>query len=192
MTADFKYAPCVLCDAPVPFTFNGNDLRPVSEHAVFFGYRRSAGHELFLPDGRSTWEADKTLARLEYGPNGRHVDGSYAPRRGTRSPVRGIEVCWAGQGATKEAHNEIAYASEEHEQGKFLRHVNHHGYTLISWWDRTQGDGRGACNSNFYLLGEHASDVMLKAFRAHFPRLAAKLADAGVELVEVFPTGATP
>lgn len=189
--SDRKVVACALCDAPVPFTSDRGEFRQTAEHALFFGYRRGSGHVLFLPDGRDAWEANKDARRLEYGPTGRHIDGSYAPRRGVAGAVRGTAVCWAGQGTTKEAHNRITYDSEEHAQGRFLRHAFHE-YTLISWWDRTQGDERGACNSNFYLLGDHTSDVMVKAFRAHFPRLAARLAAAGVELVEVFPAGATP
>jgi hypothetical protein len=59
------------------------------------------------------------------------------------------------------------------------------GYTAISWWDRNQGDTRGACNSTVLLEGTHTADEMVAALREHFPHVAANLAKAGIELVEV-------
>jgi hypothetical protein len=77
--------------------------------------------------------------------------------------------------------------SGECPQGQFLLHHGVHGYTLIQWWDRCQGDTRGACNSSILLEGDHTSEEMLAALREHFPHVLANLERAGVALVEVTP-----
>jgi hypothetical protein len=74
--------------------------------------------------------------------------------------------------------------SNECPQGQFSRHA-HRGYTLIQWWDRCQGDGRGACNSTILLEGDHTTEEMLTALVEHFPHVLANLKRHGVELVEV-------
>jgi hypothetical protein len=75
--------------------------------------------------------------------------------------------------------------SGECPQGQFLRHVLPNGFTAIQWWDRCQGDGRGACNSTVLLEGTHTTPEMLEALYAHFPHVAENLKRAGVQLVEV-------
>ncbi len=74
------------------------------------------------------------------------------------------------------------------EQGVFRRSVvasNGDVYTIIAWWDRTQGDGTDG-NACFVVRGDHAyaSDAMVRAFPLHFPRQALQLAAVGVELRE--------
>jgi len=77
---------------------------------------------------------------------------------------------------------------DECPQGQFLRHQLL-GYTLIQWWDRCQGDKRGACNSTVLLEGEHTTEEMLAALALHFQHVLENLKRAGVELVEVFVNG---
>jgi hypothetical protein len=74
--------------------------------------------------------------------------------------------------------------SEEYQQGQFLRHELL-GFTALQWFDRCQGDIRGACNSTILLEGVHTSEEMLAALAEHFPHVLENLKRAGVELVEV-------
>lgn len=69
--------------------------------------------------------------------------------------------------------------------GQSLLHHLDTGFTAIQWWDRCQGDTRGACNSTVLLEGKHTAEEMLAALREHFPHVLANLEKAGVKLVEV-------
>jgi hypothetical protein len=86
----------------------------------------------------------------------------------------------------KEACN-IDYDSSEYPQGQFLVHHLDSGYTAMAWWDRCQGDTRGACNSTILLEGRHTAEEMLAALQKHFPHVLANLEKHGVKLVEVNP-----
>lgn len=149
----------------------------MSDTCLYFGCWNTPGHFLFTPSGK--WDH-----RLEYYGNQAdrvHLDGTLAPRLLKRART----MCWAGMGDTIEKRQRITYDSEECPQGQFLRHYLSTGYTAIQWWDRCQGDGRGACNSTILLEGGHTSEEMLAALALHFPHVLANLKKAGVELVEV-------
>jgi hypothetical protein len=144
------------------------------------------GHHLVGRDGR--WESAKDCPF--YRDDGQ-LDGGYAPRRWTkyRPPSwialeGGVVFTMMAGRDNPEARHQLQYGSEELEQGCFLRHEVL-GCTLISWWDRTQGDLRGACNSTFIVEGSHGVSDMLRWFPEAFPRQARCLADAGVALVNV-------
>ncbi len=143
--------------------------------AFYFGAWGQAGHYLFLPDGH--WDTS-----FASSPLGHHVDAQYAPRRHKYRRT----LCWGRQGTTREERQDIGYDGEEYPQGQFLRHVVN-GFTMISWWDRNQGDSRGGCNSNFMLEGEHTSEEMMTEFRKLFPVHAKNLDDVNIELVDVTP-----
>ena len=91
----------------------------------FFGCWNQAGHFMYLPGGRREWNGP-----AYYGDH-IHLDGTLAPRRGVRGKVRGVEVCWMGQGATPDERQRIDFDSKEYSQGQFLRHVLDNGYTAI-------------------------------------------------------------
>lgn len=146
---------------------------------LYFGCWNQPGHYLFLPNGK--WDH-----RLEYYDNQAdrvHLDGTLAPRLLKRSGT----LCWAGLGDAVEERRRITRDSEECPQGQFLRHDLSTGFTAIQWWDRCQGDTRGACNSTILLEGKRSSEEMLAALKEHFPHVLANLERAGVKLVEVFP-----
>jgi hypothetical protein len=154
-------------------------------NCFYFGCWNQAGHYLHLPGGY----APIGLARhsrggyaIEWVGNS-HLDSGLAPQQ-----TRDLGIVFHAQGAA--AEEAIRRSGQECPQGQFLRHVLPSGYTAIAWWDRTQGDTRGACNSTILLEGEHTSEVMLAALAEHFPSVLANLKRAGVELVEVFATGA--
>ncbi len=150
----------------------------MSEHQCFyFGCWNAPGNYLHGPSG---WRDH----RLEYYANAAdrvHLDGTLAPRAHQRTGA----LCWVGQGETNDARRRIEYDSREYPQGQFLRHVLSTGVTAIQWWDRCQGDGRGACNSTILLEGEHTTEEMLTALGEHFPHVLENLKRHGVELVEV-------
>jgi hypothetical protein len=154
----------------------------LADRALFFGCWNQPGHYLFAPGRGSPTAQEERM--FSFFSGGVCLDANYAPRRGIRGKLRGVEVCFAGQGATIEDRQRIHYDSEEHAQNLFLRHELL-GFTLISWWDRNQGDVRRACNSTFLLEGGHTSEQMLAALAVHFPHVVANLKRAGVELVEV-------
>src|SRR6267142_2718182 len=163
----------------------------------YFGCWNSAGHYLFLPGGQSAYRG---FSDLEYcnSPDKEgyrtHLDGALAPRKrkymaGTIGYAFDLHtLCWAAQGATKDERLRINYDSEEYPQGQFLRHVLPNGYTAIQWWDRCQGDTRGACNSTILVEGERTSVEMLEALRVNFPHVVDNLTRAGVQLVEIDPS----
>lgn len=149
--------------------------------AYFFGCWNDSGHYLFAPNKVSVFGVEGT--RIEYGSAQIHLDSNWAPRRNRYDGT----LCWQAQGVTHEERQKIHYRSDECPQGQFLRHERD-GYTLISWWDRTQGDTRGNCNSTFLLEGTlHDSATMLVELERLFPHIVANLKRAGVELVEVTP-----
>lgn len=149
----------------------------MADRCLYFGCWNRPGHYLHLPGGK--WNH-----QLEYYSNGTdrvHLDGTLAPRRHKLTGA----LCWAGQGAVAGARNRITWDSEECPQGQFLLHQLTTGYAAIQWWDRNQGDERGACNSTILLEGTHSSEGVLAAGRAHFPHAFERLAAAGVALLEV-------
>jgi len=120
------------------------------------------------------------------GAHRHHLDGTLAPKRWRWR--HGGALCWQGQGTTKEESERVHYDADELPQGQFLRHVLDNGFTALAWWDRCQGDERGACNSVFLMEGEHDTPSMLAALREHFPHVVANLERHVVALVEVFPS----
>lgn len=90
-----------------------------------------------------------------------------------------------GQGKTPEERQTIDSCSVEEEQGRYLHHHLDDGFTALAWWDRCQGDRRGASSSTILLEGKHDAAAMLEALAQHFPHVLANLKRHGVELVEV-------
>lgn len=115
------------------------------------------------------------------------LDAGFAPIRD-----RYNRITFVMSKSTHEERKTLSYAGKELPQGQFLRHEikDYRGdvHTLLAWWDRTQGDTRGACNSCYIIKGTHSTDAMLKWFPIHFPKQAERLEIAGVKLVEVVPT----
>jgi len=89
-------------------------------------------------------------------------------------------LCWGAQFPRGEY-----VRADEYPQGQFLRHELDNGFTVLQWWDRCQGDSRGACNSTILLEGKHTTEELLAALAEHFPHVLENLKRAGVELVEV-------
>jgi hypothetical protein len=145
--------------------------------AFFFGCWGEPGHYLFLPGGRiAPREDDERLTRL---PNGAHIDGGLAPRISRRDR----KVIYVGA-FTREERHRVEYGADEAPQGYFLIH-HAHGYTYMSWWDRNQGDKRGACNSTFILEGEHNADTMCEKLEEFFPHVVENLRKAEISLRQV-------
>lgn len=146
----------------------------------FYGCWNGPGHFFWMPGGRYVSGAAQGLEY--FGSDHAHIDGGMAPRS------RDGAIVWRGQGSTLSDRQHIEYRSAECPQGQFLLHHLGNGHTAIQWWDRTQGDTRGGCNSTVLLEGEHTADEMLAALREHFPHVLANLTKAGVELVQVHAT----
>lgn len=151
----------------------------MTSRCLYFGCWNRPGHYLHEPGGK--WNH-----KLEYYSNQAdrvHLDGTLAPRTHKRTGA----VCWAGQGDTAEQRDRITWDSEECPQGQFLRHQLSTGFMAIQWWDRNQGDTRGACNSTILLEGDHTSEELLEALALHFPHVLENLTKHGIALVEIFP-----
>jgi hypothetical protein len=153
----------------------------------YFGCWNEAGHYMFAPDGRPVPYAE----RFEhYGDQHINIDGTLAPRRHKRG-----HIVWTGQARDRAELHRLEYDSEECPEGQFLRHTldfHDHSklnkrttFTVLQWWDRNQGDRRGACNSSILVDGEHTTAQMLDALAEHFPHVLANLQKAGVQLVEI-------
>jgi hypothetical protein len=115
------------------------------------------------------------------------LDGGLAPRHARprarlpfEPPLDRIVFKRMG-GADRDLRYRIESESDEAAQGEFLLHAIS-GCTIAAWWDRTQGDTRGVCNSCLIVEGTHGADEMLELFPRLFPVQAARLAAAGVEL----------
>ena len=133
-----------------------------------------AGHYLFTRNGRHAYGSP--LDRF-------CLDGGFAPRRRLGSGL----IVRAGL-VPEDRRSALMNKSEELPQGQFARGVvslDDGPYTIISWWDRTQGDTRSNCSSCFIVAGDHTSEAMLAAFPRHFPVQAARLEKASIQLVEV-------
>jgi hypothetical protein len=148
----------------------------VSDDVFYFGCWGEAGHQLFGPRGRRTYREEPVVAY--YGPRHMHLDGTLAPRKDRRTGA----ITWTGAG---DRDRRIESWSDELPQGHFLRHELDNGFTAIQWWDRSQGDKRGACNSTILMRGQHTSAELLAALAEHFPSVLANLSAAGITLVEV-------
>lgn len=153
---------------------------------LYFGCWNVAGHYMFGPFGSA--ESYYHPACRYGGEQSIHIDSTLAPRKCPRTG----RTTFVGMAPTKEARDRISYRDAEFPQGKFLLHHLDNGYTAIQWWDRNQGDTRGACNSTVLLHGKHDAAAMLEALRANFPTVLANLERAGVKLEAVpFPGRAT-
>ncbi len=154
---------------------------------------RSWWHGCWLEPGHYLFDRRGRRARDEECPVTAHheswwLDGQLAPRRlraGWSPPVMPLEpgaiVYGRMAGEDRDLRHRIEAASCEAEQGEFLLHPIA-GCTIASWWDRTQGDTRGACNSCLIVEGVHSANEMLELFPRLFPRQAERLASAGVSL----------
>lgn len=111
--------------------------------AYFYGCWNRAGHFLHEPGGGSPQRGTVPDDwRTKF-------DGSYAPKQ-----------------------------TGESLQGQFLLHIidGFDGlsqcFTVMSWWDCTQGDTRPGCNSTLILEGEHDGLTMVAALGKYFPHAA--------------------
>ena len=140
---------------------------------LYFGCWNTSGHYLVGPGGRRADLPDNECYALSDG-----LDGRFAPQRKRNGPI-----IW---GDTSNPRDWDRYNADECPQGQFLRH-RFGKWSLLQWWDRCQGDTRGACNSTILLEGEHTSEEMLTALAQHFPHVLTNLVKTGVKLVEVWP-----
>lgn len=162
------------------------------DECFYFGCWNEPGHYLFAPGGKSVYRRD-----VDYYTGGsgkrRHLDATLAPRK------MGREIVWSGQ------DERFDYRSEEMPQGHYLCHKLDNGFTAVQWWDRCQGDTRGACNSTILFEGNHTAEEVLAAGRKHFPHVFENLARGGtkrqekegklgqpVELVDALPPPIPP
>jgi hypothetical protein len=140
--------------------------------AWWFGCWLTAGHFLVGRDRREARECP-FYGRLV------GLDGGLAPRWHKRTGA----ITFVYRGGKWD--NQVEYDTAELPQGQFLRHYIA-GVAILSWWDRTQGDIRSACNSSYLVLGGYTSSEMLEWFPLHFPLQAERLKTADIRLIEVF------
>lgn len=151
------------------------------DRCFYYGCWNQAGHFLWAPGGKKGWTV--LGSRLSFAFD--QCDGGYAPR--VIQHTNKIACNWSmperdGRGYLN--------SSAELPQGHYLRHLLAIGgegggaFTVVSWWDRNQGDGRGNCSSTILLEGDHTADEVLAAGRLHFPHVFENLKRAGIELVE--------
>lgn len=105
-----------------------------------------------------------------------------------RHVVADPKVCFAMEGLTDDMRQRVTWDTEEHPQGQFLLHQRE-GWTLMSWWDRTHGDSRSACNGNLVAEGEHEDVKMFDFLDINFHKILTDLIAAGVVLKNITPGG---
>lgn len=154
----------------------------------YFGCWNEPGHYLFGPGGSPvSYAVQDLIVYFTANDERHHLDGSLAPRKLRWRGEHDGQLCWAAQGRVPGSHLEIRNNSNEYPQGHYLRHVLDNGFTAVQWWDRCQGDKRGACNSTILLEGEHTAEEVLEAGRRAFPSVFENLERGGIELVEIKP-----
>jgi hypothetical protein len=155
----------------------------------YFGCWQVSGHYLWTPGGHRFFGREDGV--VYYGDH-IHLDGTLAPRQireNTRSWCDGKEgIVWHGMGKTPSERTRLYYDSNECSQGQFLLHHLDNGFTAIQWWDRNQGDQRGACNSTVLLEGVRTAVEMLDVLTENFPSVLKNLESACVALVDVTGT----
>lgn len=148
----------------------------------YFGCWNRAGHFLHVPGGKFIGRTERDVEY--YGGHDRrvHIDGTLAPRKLARDG----SLIWTGN-FTKEERDRYESRSSEYPNGWFLRHELDNGFSVLQWWDQTQGDTRPGCNSTIMLEGKHTTEELFKALEVNFPHVLANLKKADVKLVEVYP-----
>lgn len=145
-----------------------------------FGYDPGRGFDLLKPGGRSARDP-------AVDPFSMPIDGGFAPRRARVDTITAAEIaridgiCWRAEGFDDHERRRIERDSEECPQGEYLLH-RWHGFTLLAWWDRTQGDRRPNCSTTLLVEGEHDASAMLAELAARFPAVLDNLRRAGVDL----------
>lgn len=155
----------------------------MTDRCFYFGCWNRPGHCLVEPGGKRVpggFQAEHGIVRFS---GDRHLDASLAPKKNQRT---GVIAC-AAFAKDRDEYHRMQYF-EECPQGQYVLHHLSNGFTAVQWWDRNQGDKRGACNSTILLEGKHTAEEMIAALHEHFPHVAANLAKAGVELVRVTVT----
>ena len=148
------------------------------------------GHYLFDRRGITGQRMDPCPVRRCYG-DAAWLDGGLAPRRAApraRLPfeIPADRIVYRRMGGEdRDLRWRIDAESEECPQGEFLLHAIA-GCTIAAWWDRTQGDKRGACNSCLIVENRPGqgwcANEMIALFPRLFPAQAGLLAAAGVVL----------
>ncbi len=147
----------------------------MADRCLYFGCWNRPGHYLVGPGGSSCGLPNAMAYDLS-----RQLDGQLAPKLDRENRV----TFDAAPGLSDRERSLRGLWLREATQGQFLRHELL-GFSLIQWWDRNQGDSRGACNSTILLEGSHSSEEVLAGGHANFPHVFKRLAEAGVDLVEV-------
>lgn len=143
--------------------------------AWYHGVWNRCGHYMHHVGGR--WADANDCPVYDMGG----LDGGWAPRQ------LGVDIYFVRQLKSAEERRSHAYRGNELPQGQFLLHrfpaLN---VSMLAWWDRTHGDKRGGCNSVYIVEGEPSVNDMLAWWPRHFPLQAKHLAEAGVNLVQVY------
>ena len=136
------------------------------------------------------------------GWQGSWIDNGWAPRRWKRGYannahlVKDPRCCWQAEQlkyegswiGDREKILRIEYDSEEYPEGFYLIHhigdwlANLPDVTLMSWWDRSQGDHRGGCSSSLLMAGKKTDADMVERLAIDFPLVVKNLTKAGVVL----------
>ena len=154
--------------------------------------RTNLGHYWFKPGG--TWAPSGGAVRLVAHAFD-WIDGGYAPRewRGDRIVHRKLvenpACCYVTEPKHPDDRRRVLWDTNEMAQGMFLVHHKrvlpaNEVWSLMSWWDRSQGDARAACNSNIVARGQLTCDELFDLLREHFGHVVKNIANAGIVLRE--------
>lgn len=125
---------------------------------VFFGVKTGAGagHYFHAPAG-AAWgsESDCPL-----------------PRQLMRHPSPDTRWCFATPRTLEQMRCGVPRGADDTQGRGFIHYA--HGWTIISWWDRSE-DQRGGCNAVFFVRGYHQWTEALRRAREAFPREIARM-----------------
>lgn len=142
----------------------------------FFGCDgRGAGHYMWVPSTQNPTYPQRLgikSTQETFGKDWVLFDSGYAP------------YIYRQQVVFRFQHEKYQQRGYEAPQGYYaLHHLN--GFTIMSWWDRCQGDTRPGSNSSIIAAGTLSADEMKVLLEQHFPLVAANLKTHGVQLQSI-------
>ena len=125
----------------------------MSDDVVFFGVRTGdgAGHYFHVPPGAS-WRSESDVP---------------LPPSLVRYPSPDGRWCFPVPRTLEQMRSPRPHGRDETQGRGFIHYA--HGWTILSWWDRSE-DRRGGCNAVFFVRGYHQWGEALRRAGEAFPR----------------------
>lgn len=138
------------------------DISLLNVECYYFGYVKGCGHTFCLPRNSGYNGSPYDLER---------VVGAALARGGLDG-----KLCWNSPRGERDQ-----YARRDENEGRAFR-TSHGGWTAVAFWDRSQGDPRGACNTAFLARGDLTFSQVIRAAKHAWPEVWARFTFPVVEV----------